>query len=104
MQSSNWQNSNWQNSNRRLTSDTQWQAYKKLELISDALPNPSASRPGFKFGLDLVWRTLIVLLVDELVDPEQQAEYLDRCWALADFEQPASAKANTLQRLWLLIE
>lgn len=93
-----------QHSNRHLTSDAQWQAYKKLELVSDALPNPSANRPGFKFGVDLIWRRLIVLLVDELVDPEQQMEYLNRCWALTDLEQPESAKANTLQRFWLLIE
>jgi hypothetical protein len=84
------------------TSNSQWQNYKQLELITNQVPNPYTEASTFKFGLDVAWKMLISLLVDELVDREQQAEYLERCWANKEFEQEEKS-ADSLQKLWLLM-
>jgi hypothetical protein len=84
------------------TSNSQWQNYKQLELIPDRLPNPDLQTSPFKLGLGFAWRVLISLLADELVDREQQIEYIERCWANQEFEQQKNA-ANSLQKLWLLM-
>lgn len=80
---------------------SEWQTYKQLELISDSVPHPvKAAR--FKFGLGRAWQVLICLLIDELVDQEQQVEYIERCWALNEFGQKDNSD-NSLQRLWELM-
>jgi hypothetical protein len=84
------------------TSDYQWQNYKQLELIPDAVANPYARAFAFKFGLDFVWRSLISLLINELVDREQQIEYIERCWSHDKFGQ-AEHPSSSLQRLWVLM-
>ena len=76
-----------------------WEVYKQLELVPDAIDNPDRHRGGFKFGIDLVWRTLLGLLVDELVT-EQQIDYLDRCWEAHEGDRSA---AKTLKRFLTLI-
>ena len=76
-----------------------WEAYKQLELVPDPIDNPDRHRGGFKFGIDLVWRTLLGLLVDELVT-EQQIDYLDRCWEAHEGDRSA---AKTLKRFLTLI-
>jgi hypothetical protein len=76
-----------------------WEAYKQLELVTDEIENPDRHRGGFKFGIDRVWRTLIALLVDELVT-EQQVDYLDRCW---DADAKDRSPSKTLQRFLTLI-
>lgn len=81
--------------------DHQWHAYKQLELIPDSTPNPH-DRSSCLFGADLLWRTLISLLVDELVETDQKVEYLERCCAASAVEQSPSA-ADTLKRLWVLM-
>jgi hypothetical protein len=84
------------------TNNSQWQNYKQLELIPDRVPNPYNRTSTFKFGLGFAWRVLISLLVDELVDREQQIEYIERCWANKEFEQKENS-ARSLQKLWLLM-
>lgn len=84
------------------TSNSQWQNYQQLELIPNRVPNPHHKTSTFTFGLDFAWRVLISLLVDELVDREQQIEYLERCWANQEFEQQENS-ANSLRKLWLLM-
>ena len=81
--------------------DRQWQAYKQLELVPDSVLNPSASAPDFRFGLDRLWRSLISLLADELVDREQQVEYLERCWKSDIGDEDSSA--SRLHQLWTLM-
>ncbi|AFY92139.1 hypothetical protein [Chamaesiphon minutus] len=76
-----------------------WETYKQLELVPDEIDNPACHRGGFKFGIDRVWRTLIALLVDELVT-EQQIDYLDRCW---DVNERDRSPSKTLQRFLTLI-
>lgn len=76
-----------------------WEAYKQLELVPDAIDRRSIDRGDFKFGIDRVWRTLIALLVDELVT-EQQIDYLDRCWQANEGDRSPS---KTLQRFLTLI-
>ena len=83
------------------TNNAQWQTYKHLELIPDSVPNPDASVSAFTFGLNLAWRSLLSLLMDELVD-EQQVEYIERCWALNESGQRANP-SSPLQRLWVLM-
>lgn len=78
-----------------------WQAYKALELIPDAVP-PQANRLNFAFGLNQIWRLLLVALTQELVD-EQQIEYLERCWAVNHVEPEGSTGANTLKKLLTLM-
>lgn len=84
------------------TSNSQWENYQQLELIPSRIPNPDGKASTFKFGLDFAWRVLISLLVDELVDREQQVEYIERCWANKEFEQPENS-TSSLQKLWLLM-
>jgi hypothetical protein len=76
-----------------------WEAYKQLELVPDTIDNPDRHRGGFKFGVDRVWRTLLGLLVDELVT-EQRIDYLDRCW---DANEKDRSPSKTLQRFLTLI-
>ena len=84
-----------------------WEAYQQLELVPDPIDNPDRHRGGFKFGIDSpverlcqrVWRTLLGLLVDELVT-EQQIDYLDRCWEANEGDRSA---AKTLKRFLTLI-
>lgn len=76
-----------------------WEAYKQLELVPDSIDNPDRHRGGFKFGIDRVWRTLLGLLIDELVS-EQQVEYLDRCW---NVDAKDRSPSKTLQRFLTLI-
>lgn len=84
------------------TTNYQWQTYKQLELIPDSVPNPYASGSAFTFGLSLAWRSLLSLLMDELVD-EQQVEYIERCWTLNEFGQGDKSPSSPLQRLWVLM-
>ena len=86
----------------RSPEDYQWQAYKQLELLPVSTQHPSANIPKFRLGLKMVWRSLVCLLVDELVDQEQQVEYLERCWT-SEFENEGPSPATTLQRLWTLM-
>lgn len=86
-------------SNNTSVDRDRWEAYKQLELISDRIDNPDRYRGGFKFGIDRVWRTLLGLLMDELVT-EQQVEYLDRCW---DDDVKDRSPSKTLQRFLTLI-
>jgi len=86
----------------RSPEEYQWQAYKQLELLPVSVPNPSANIPKFRLGLDLVWRSLVSLLVDELVDQEQQVEYLERCWT-SEFGNEDPSPTTTLQQLWTLM-
>ena len=78
-----------------------WQTYKALELIPDAVGDPPAKKLSFGFGLDQIWRHLLVALTQELVY-EQQIEYLERCWAV-NLLQPNDTESNTLQKLWTLM-
>ena len=87
----------------RSPQEYQWQAYKQLELLPASVPNPSANTPKFRLGLGIAWRTLVSLLVDELVDQEQQVEYLERCWTSESGDDEGLSSRNTLQRLWTLM-
>jgi hypothetical protein len=78
--------------------DSQWQAYKKLELIPEAVDNADIGRDSFRFGIDQAWKLLITVLLDELVT-EQKADYLDRCWALTDLEEGTRPLAGNSKRL-----
>jgi hypothetical protein len=87
---------------RNITNESQWEAYKKLELIPDSVANPQANTLSFTFGLNQAWRLLLTALMDELVD-ELQVDYLERCWALNDFESDDNASFQSLQRFWMLM-
>lgn len=88
---------------RDITSASQWQNYKRLELIDDSIPAPQAYRFG-GFGLNQIWRQWIIELVRALGYRNQQVNYLERCW-LQDGLQPAGiAGVHTWQRLWALMK
>lgn len=89
-------------SHHDTTKKSQWQTYKKLELIPNSAPEPQANKLTFAFGVDQVWRLLIVALTRELVY-EQQVEYLERCWPLDYFEPDTATKSNTWHELWILM-
>ncbi|MBD2313658.1 hypothetical protein H6G20_18480 [Desertifilum sp. FACHB-1129] len=80
-----------------------WQLYKRLELISSRVPDPRRSRLQLKWGVDLAWRSLLNLLVDELIE-EQQVEYLERCWALDESKETQASLTQAVKRLWRLME
>ncbi|MBV9388289.1 MAG: hypothetical protein JOZ78_17850 [Chroococcidiopsidaceae cyanobacterium CP_BM_ER_R8_30] len=86
----------------RSREEYQWQAYKQLELLPASLQNRSVNIPKSRLGLKMIWRSLICLLVDELVDQEQQVEYLERCWT-SESENQSHSPTTTLQRLWALM-
>lgn len=88
--------------NHNSTKDAQWRAYKQLELVPESLPKHDANNISFKLGLGWLWRGLLSLLMDELID-EQQVDYLERCWALNETRQ-ADNPGNTMKRLWTLME
>jgi hypothetical protein len=90
-------------SNCSPTNNEQWQIYKQLELIPEFAQSSYSNSRSFRFGLDLAWRSLISLLVDELVDHEQQVEYLERCWAANEVDLEVPSPTRTLQRLWVLM-
>jgi hypothetical protein len=79
----------------------QWEAYKQLELLPD-VERPNHHHAPFKFGIERVWRTLISLLLDELVI-EQKIDYLDRCWGSNDLGDGKRSPSQTLQRFLTLI-
>jgi hypothetical protein len=83
-------------------SESQWQAYQRLELIPDSVSQPTLAATTPTWGLGWLWRGLLHLLMDELV-VEQQVEYLERCWYHNASEQKHDSR-NTLQRLWVLME
>jgi hypothetical protein len=98
-------NSDWTNADSHLTSfeltqahsaDSKWQAYQRLEMLP---PQVTRSVPTFTFGLGYLWRTLLQLLVAELIE-EQQVDYLERCLASEDKQRSRSA----LQRFLTLIK
>ncbi|WP_373542289.1 hypothetical protein [Chamaesiphon sp.] len=74
-----------------------WETYKQLELVPNEIARPD--RLSFKFGIDRVWRTLLGLLMDELVT-EEKVDYLDRCWNANDKDRSPS---KTLKRFLTLI-
>ncbi len=90
-------------SNRSYDRPAQWQQYCELELIPLTLPDPATQTPPFTWGLNWLWRGLLHLLIEELVE-EQRVEYLDRCWALDISQPPAPSAVQPLQRLWVLME
>jgi hypothetical protein len=83
--------------------NTQWNRYRQLELLPNTVPNPASYRNPLTFGLNVVWRSLLALLIDELVE-EQRVEYLERCWSLNEFGEGDQSSSNSLQRFWVLIE
>ena len=85
------------------TSHRQWAAYKQLELIPVPTANPANRGNHLASGLNLLWRPLLNLLMDELV-VEQQVEYLDRCWSLNELSQGGQVSTHSLQRFWMLIK
>lgn len=74
-----------------------WSLYKDLELLP-----PSATRPESipTFGLNRLWRGLLGLLAEELID-EQRTEYLERCLQKT---LPESQERNGVQQFLKLIE
>lgn len=84
-----------------LSSSAQWRTYQQLELIPETIPNPAEQANPLASTLNLLWRPLLGLLIDELIE-EQRVEYLDRCWALNQFDEEQSV-SNSLQRFWTLI-
>lgn len=86
----------------RPINHSQWDVYRQLELISTSIPNPADQSSRLTSGLNLLWRPLLDLLMAELV-AEQQVEYLDRCWSLNELDEGDQSPANSLQRLWTLM-
>lgn len=80
-----------------------WKIYRELELIPVSVSDPRTNKPTFTFGLDRMWRLLIIKLTQELVYYDQQVEYLERCWTVEQFEPDGNTDSNTLQRLWRLM-
>uniref|UniRef100_A0A832GZ31 Uncharacterized protein n=1 Tax=Oscillatoriales cyanobacterium SpSt-402 TaxID=2282168 RepID=A0A832GZ31_9CYAN len=82
--------------------DSRWQRYKRLELLPDSVSNSSKANAPFIFGLNWAWKTLISLLVAELVAEDRVGEYLDRCWARNISDDQKSS--NNLKQLWVLMD
>lgn len=82
---------------------TQWQAYKKLELLPDSAPEPEANH--FMNGLLLshLWRSLINALAEEHFC-EKRRDYFERCWAI-DYADPYTTNhTDQLKKLLTLMD
>jgi hypothetical protein len=88
--------------NHNSTKGSQWDVYKQLELIPESVSQPVERPNHFVSGLNSLWRPLLGVLIDELVE-EQRVEYLDRCWSLNEFGKGEKSPSNSLQRFWVLI-
>ncbi|NJN58791.1 MAG: hypothetical protein HC879_15475 [Leptolyngbyaceae cyanobacterium SL_5_9] len=86
--------------NRNFENNRQWQSYRQLELLSDLTPAPVSSR--ISLGISFLWRSLLSILVDELVE-EQRVEYLERCWR-ADQTHSGNPVRHPWQQFLTLIE
>lgn len=86
--------------NRNLEVSQQWQSYKQLELVPDSTPAPQPSKVSL--GIPFLWRSLLSLLMDELVE-EQRVEYLERCLT-ADSTTPGHPSRHPWQQFLTLIE
>lgn len=87
----------------RSLEDAWWNRYRQMELIPKTVPNPASHRNPVKGGLNVLWRSLLALLVDELVE-EQRVEYLERCWSLNELDEVEQSPSRFLHRFWVLIE
>ncbi|WP_421659441.1 hypothetical protein [Leptothermofonsia sp. ETS-13] len=92
--------------NRHQADRDRWHLYKKLELIPDAVnyTHSNVSNVSYLPVFSWFWRWMLQLLVDELVDQEQQVEYLERCGLLDIFGKSDKSPSSSLQRLWLLMK
>lgn len=84
----------------RSTNGSQWNTYQQLELIP-SVANPANRTNYLTTKLNALWRPLLALLMDELVE-EQQVEYLERCLSLNELGKGQSS-CNSLKRFWTLI-
>lgn len=77
-----------------------WHLYQDLELLP-ASESRSTSVPTF--GLDRLWRGLLGLLADELIE-EQRVEYLERCLQHDIAEPKAKEQSSVWKQFLKLIE
>lgn len=87
--------------NHGLGNGSQWEFYKKLELLADSTPDPVQTNFKMTLGLSFLWRSLLSVLVDELVD-EQRVDYLERCWAAQDASERTPTRRPWQQFLTLI--
>lgn len=94
--------------NSYSSSENNWQVYRQLELISDAVVETDRVSAPFNFGLGWVWRKFIELLIAELIAEDRITEYLDRCWLISDAESEApsihKSFLRSFHRLWMLMD
>ena len=93
--------SNMKFSVHNTASGSQWDDYQELELIPSE-SNPAHRKHYLTSWLNVVWRPLLALLMDELVE-EQRVDYLDRCWSLQASSDGDRSSSNSLRRFWKLI-
>jgi hypothetical protein len=86
----------------KSTDSSQWEFYKQLEMIPECIPSPLDRANHFSSLLNLCWRPLLGLLIDELI-PEQRVDYLERCWTLNELEEGNKSQSNSLHRFFVLI-
>jgi hypothetical protein len=87
-------------SDHHLSHRSQWQLYQQMESIPESVNDPASQANPLASALNVFWRPLLGLLIDELVE-EQRVEYLERCWTLSEFNE--AAPTDSLQRFWVLI-
>ena len=78
---------------------SQWQVYKELELLPDAVEPPSIHSPLVAF-LDRWWRSLLDRRAESL-DYENQVEYLERRFTL--LYERSTARTKLWRSLWRLL-
>jgi hypothetical protein len=88
--------------NSKSTTSSQWKIYKQLEMIPNSIPNPFNRANYFNSALNLGWRPLLNLLIDELIE-EQRVDYLERCWSSNEFEEDKKSQSNSLHKFFVLI-
>ncbi|XGV99082.1 MAG: hypothetical protein ACAF41_09110 [Leptolyngbya sp. BL-A-14] len=83
--------------------NTQWQAYKALELIPDSAAEPRANPLANTLLLSHLWRSLLNALAQEHFH-EQRREYFERCWTI-DYADPYTTKhIDQLKKLLILMD
>lgn len=75
----------------------QWQIYKELELIADAIPAPQTN-PSFLSSWLIHLRRSRSDASPENLSPQQQVGFLEQCWTLDGSE--VSATSDIWQKIW----
>jgi hypothetical protein len=79
-----------------------WQTYRELEMITDSVLEPQASRSVLVLQLDKARQRRMNRLLQKLPD-KQQVQHLEQCLALEGTSANGVKKSSIWRNLWLFL-